>query len=339
MNKTTIAKLRKIAKDPIQFLDECLDTSTAFLVKHLQHGFLLSLVVIFGTFVSVISPRVSRKESSLPANYPTSITLHPSERQTQPRLEREGRADISSAVFVKKQQSDKQSNTILTFKASMLGHLMQRVRRFPLCVVLSVRPADTETKLRCAFSLKLFNRAIYQPFFSDAFLDVSSKPIVSYGIYLNTYSATQPIWKPVFGQENRIVIYRSLARFCQYVKHSFSARPLTLVEVMNTPEVQETAAATVVAMQQDTSADRLERSGLVRTQSAFPMAPRNLASASVSPQDPSLSTQPNWTLASTADFDQPEDLQKKIGTIVEACQKSIFFKIDVLKILVIKIEQ
>lgn len=225
MKKESIAKLRRIVKDPVRFIDESLDTSTLFFIKYLQNGFWFSLAIVLCSITSVLTshaadqnlgPELSCRHSRISRSNSPAYLLN-SESFLKNRS-----LHSSSAVLVKGRHIDSQVSHGLKENASIFASFAARARRFPMSVVISVRPTDLDRKVSTSFSLKFFDKACYKSVFSDAFLDASGRPIVSYGIYLDTYSATRPLWTRLCRQENMVTLYQGLSGLGNTLKNYFS---------------------------------------------------------------------------------------------------------------------
>lgn len=319
MDKATIAEIRKIVQNPVKFIEKRIDACTLFLIKHLESGSWLFGAIILGAMAFVVLPSechtyMSRRSLSSS----TQVNSDVPNEQFGPK------SRLSSLVIgIKQSESELKAH-----KAPVWTDVSDRIRRFPLAAVVSVRPADATSKVKLAFSLKFVDQAVYYPVFSDAFLDASNKPIVSYGVYFDTHSATKPIWEPAVTADARQVIYRRLAAYLLGVKHYFFAQP------SSKRDVEDTVTRTIELIQNETS-----QTALTRAQYNFPIG----RSASFNMPSAERRVRSARALDEVATSEQPSassgGLQANMSRLVSSVQTSFVFRIDILKTLIIKIEQ
>ena len=320
MDKVAIAKIRKIIQRPVEFIEKCSDACMLFLIKYLEAGSWLFAIVILGAISSTVLPSDRHKNASQDLSANGQINS----RMIKQRFESE-RKSPSSAIKIKQPESDLEKNKVS--KTSFWIDVSDRLRRFPLTATISVRPADTESKLKWALSLKMIDRSIYRPIFFDEFVDPFDQPVVSYGIYFDTYSATKPVWEPLVAPENRKALYKSFASLLLYIKNC-----LLTQRSSSDDDIADTVARTIELMQND-------HPPFVRTQSNFPIgrsASFNLPSAERRIEFVRVFDQ---VVTTESDSRVAEAIQRKVSSLVNSVQASFIFRVDILKTLIIKIEQ
>lgn len=321
MDKATIAEIRKVVKNPVEFIEKRVDACTLFLTKHLEISSWLFAVVVLSAITSVVLPSDRHRET----NRSLSSSMQANSNIVGRHFDSKNKA---SPPAVGIQQPESALKTDKSAKTSVWTDVSDRIRRFPLTTVVSVRPADSNSKVKWALSLKFVDQVVYQPVFSDEFLDTSNKPVVSYGIYFDTYSATKPIWEPLVTAEHRKGMYQRLATSLLTMRNYFFAQR------SSNEDVEDTVARTIALMQSDIS-----QPPFIRTQSNFPIgrsASFNLPSADRRLQ---LSRMFDEVATPERGSSASEGMQRTMSRLVHSVQTSFVFRIDILKTLIIKIEQ
>lgn len=320
MDKATIAEIRKVVKNPVEFIEKRIDMCTLFLIKHLEIGSWLFASVVLGATASVFVPSSRPSREFFPSNQLRSDHVNQ-------QLGSKSKAP-SSAIAVKPSNSASQQEN-KSLKSSLWSNVSDRIRRFPLTAVISVRPTDPSSKVRLALSLKLLDQTVYQPVYSDKVSDASNKPVMTYGIYFDTYSATKPIWEPWLTAENRKAAYQRLAASLLKMKSYFFAQS------SSNEEIEDIAARTIALMRSDTSPSPFVR----RTQSNFPIGRSASFSLPSAERRMQLSRMLDEAATPEPRSMPSEGMERKMNRLVNSVQTSFVLRIDFLKTLIVKIEQ